>query len=104
MKKIVSHCSRKCRMKDIQRLRRKAPQKKRLRAKAPEVELKEEPVVKQEVFDADNNQMTVSPTTYAYPDTTILRTRKMVQGLGAQKFTRRAQQHLLSHTHTRPRH
>ena len=60
--------------------------------------MKEEPVVKQEVFDADN-QMKISPTTYAYPNTTVLRTRKVVQGLGAQKFTRRAQQHLLSHTH-----
>ena len=76
----------------------KSPAKKRLRAKAPEVEMKEEPVVKQEVFDADN-QMKISPTTYAYPNTTVLRTRKVVQGLGAQKFTRRAQQHLLSHTH-----
>eukprot|EP00435_Cladocopium_sp_Y103_P028911 s785_g7.t1 len=75
-----------------------SPAKKRLRTKAPEVEMKEEPVVKQEIADADG-EMKVFPATYAYPETTTLRTRKIVQGLGAQKFTRRAQQHLLPHTH-----
>eukprot|EP00438_Fugacium_kawagutii_P003693 Skav206833 [mRNA] locus=scaffold3672:167985:175192:- [translate_table: standard] len=36
---------------------------------------------------------------YAYPLSTSLRTRKIVEGVGAQKFTRRAQVHLLASTH-----
>lgn len=36
---------------------------------------------------------------YVYPSTTVLRTRKIVEGLGAQKFTRRAQMVLLAETH-----
>ena len=35
---------------------------------------------------------------YANPNTTLLRTRKIVEGLGAQKFKRRAQAVLLAET------
>ena len=74
-----------------------SPARKRLRCKVPEI--KQEREVKEEVVEDAANKFTMREYRYEYPDTTVLRTRKMVAGLGAQKFTRRAQQHLLHHTH-----
>ena len=71
-----------------------SPPKKRQRVKG-----REEPAVKEERDGTDGNQLVLFSTSYQYPDTTVLRTRKIARSLGAQKFTRRAQQHLLSHTH-----
>lgn len=78
-----------------------SPARKRLKVKSPRLEVKEEQAVKQEnaADGPDSESMRVLETKYKYPDTTNLRTRKMAIGLGAQKFTRRAQQHLLAHTH-----
>lgn len=71
-----------------------SPQRKRQRVKG-----REEPAVKEEKDGTDGNQLVLFSTSYQYPNTTVLRTRKIAESLGAQKFTRRAQQHLLAHTH-----
>lgn len=55
--------------------------------------------VKQELLRVDVQEWANVRCHYAYPNTTGLRTRKTVDGLGAQKFTRRAQMPLLPHTH-----
>ena len=76
-----------------------SPARKRLRMKGPEVK-QEETRVKDEIVDDDaRRKLWTVESSYEYPSTTVLRTRKIVKGIRAQKFTRRDQQHLLSHTH-----
>lgn len=88
-----------------------APARKRHRIKGPSVEphaasdsqaVKQEPKVKREFpedGDFEQGGVILKEFQYAYPNTTVLRTRKIVEGLGAQKFTRRAQAVLLAETH-----
>lgn len=82
-----------------------SPVSKRYRAKGPSPsraagsqEVKEEPQVKQEL-EARDSGLLHKHFQYIYPSTTALRTRRIVDGLGAQKFTRRAQMVLLAGTH-----
>ena len=74
------------------------PARKRLRTKGPDVK-QEEREVKDETPAGSGVKLETMQCSYEYPSTTLLRTRKIVKGLGSQKFTRRAQLHLLSHTH-----
>ena len=91
-----------------------SPARKRLRMKGPDAEVASQSdrvgKVKQESAravkeEATENRNETKPsatfiqTQYAYPSTTTLRTRKMVQGFGAQKLTRRAQAHMVANTH-----
>ena len=76
-----------------------SPARKRFRTKSREIK-QEASRVKDEIVDDDaRRKLRTVESSYEYPNTTMLRTRKIVQGIRAQKFTRRAQQHLLSHTH-----
>lgn len=83
----------------IEVLSQSSPARKRHRVKGPAVKEEARAEVKEELLEGSGSKLHTIRSSYEYPPTTELRTRKIVQGLGSQKFSRRAQLHLLSHTH-----